>query len=266
MNKPQQKQYEILCELDRICKKNNMNYYLDAGTLLGAVRHHGFIPWDDDIDVGMLRKDYNKFVEIVEKELNDKYFFQDYKTDEYFGGVYGKIRIKNTKYIEKVCKNIKAKDGIFIDIFPFDNISANEKQSKKDFLKVVTLRVMLLLKNNYIVETNTFTKKIEKLALKFLSLFISKKSIIKKINKITNKYNDQDTEYIANFSTTYFNKTRYKKEWFMDTVLLNFEEGKFLCPKNYDAYLKYLYNDYMQLPPEDKRINHSVVEIKYEDE
>ena len=160
MNKLQERQYEILVELDRICKKNNIEYFLDGGTLLGAVRHKGFIPWDDDLDVAMFRKDYEKFKSIVSSELNEKYFFQDYDTDDGYGMVFGKLKIKNTKYTEKVANKSRAKDGIFIDIFIYDNISANEKKAKKDFMKVVILRMMLLLKKKYIIEANTFIKKI----------------------------------------------------------------------------------------------------------
>ena len=265
MNKVQQRQYEILVELDRICKKNNIEYFLDGGTLLGAVRHQGFIPWDDDLDVGMFRKDYNKFVKIINEELNDKYFFQNCENDIYFGYMFGKLRIKNTKYTEKICKKAKASDGIFIDVFPFDNISSNEKESKRNFMKVASLRIMLLLKNNYIVETNTLIKKMEKIILKVASLFISKKGIIKKINKIVNKYNDVDTGYVTNFSTPYFNKSRFNKQWLNERTLLNFENGKYMCPKNYDSYLKYIYNDYMTLPPIEKRVSHGIVDIEFED-
>ena len=265
MNKSQQKQFEILCEVDRVCKKCDIDYSLDAGTLLGAVRHKGFIPWDDDIDIFMFRKDYEKFKKIVSDEISDKYFFQDYTTDENFGFVFGKVRIKNTKYTERINKKAKAKDGIFIDIFPIDNVSDDSKEAQRNFMKVVILRIMLLLKKGYIVDANTFLKKVEKIILKVMSLFISSKRIIKKINKITNKYNDIETEYVANFATTYFNKNKYKKEWLIKKCELDFEGRKFLCIKNYDKYLKYLYNDYMKLPPKEKRITHDVVEIKYED-
>ena len=266
MNKPQMKQYELLCEIDRICRKNSINYYLDSGTLLGAVRHQGFIPWDDDIDVGMFRKDYEKFKSILNEELNNKYLFQNYESDSNFGFVFGKLRIKNTKYTEQISKKTKAKDGIFIDIFPFDNACDDEKKHEKNFKKVVIFRMMLLLKQRYIINTSSLIKKIEKLILRILSIFVTKKFIIKKINKIINLYNYETTKCICNFSTAYFKKNRYDRDWFSDIAILKFEDKEFLCPKNYDEYLKYLYNDYMKLPPENKRINHSIVNIKYEDE
>ena len=265
MNKLQERQYELLVEFDRICKKNNLEYFLDGGTLLGAVRHQGFIPWDDDLDVSMFRDDYEKFKEIVKKDLDDRYFFQNYETDNNFGFMFGKLRIKNTKYTERVCKNTKAQDGIFIDIFPFDTTSADEKESEKDFKKVVILRMMLLLKNKYIIETDTFIKKIEKVILKIMSLFVSKQYIIEKINKIASKYKDVETGYFTNYSTPYFNKSRLQKKWYNSTKFLKFETKDYPCPSNYNDDLEYIFGDYMTLPPVEKRRSHGIIDVEFED-
>ena len=265
MNKLQERQYELLVELDRICKKNKIEYFLDGGTLLGAVRHKGFIPWDDDLDVGMLRKDYEKFKKIITKDLDEKYFFQDMDNDKNYGFPFGKLRINNTKYTERIASKTKAKDGIYIDIFPFDYIDNDEAKSKKDFLKVVILRMLLLLKKNYIIDADTFKKKIEKVILKIMSAFVSSKYLIKKINKITNKFNNQETKYVANFASPYFNKNRFKIEWIKDKKELQFEKGKYMCLKNYDDYLTYVYNDYMTLPPVEKRRSHDIIDVEFED-
>ena len=259
----QHREYEILVEFDRICKKHDIKYFLDAGTLLGAVRHKGFIPWDDDIDIGMFRRDYNKFRAIVDKELRNKFFYQDCYNDEGYGLTYGKIRLKNTVFTEKITVNTKARDGIFIDIFPFDNASKHEFINKIDFLRVVMLRVMLMLKKNYLVDNDTLVKRIEIVILKFLSRILSDKMIIKKIDKITNKYYYKKTGYVTNYSTAYLNKYRLERNWFRDKELSLFEKDKFYIISNYDPYLKYLYNDYMRIPDENERRIHSLYDIKF---
>lgn len=265
MNKPQTKQYELLVEFDRICKKNKINYFLDGGTFLGAVRHKGFIPWDDDLDVSMLRKDYEKFLKVVKKDLKKKYFFQDMDNDQFYGNIFGKLKIKNTKYTEKTTLKAKAKDGIYIDIFPFDNIPDNIKKAKKHFLKVLIFRMLFLIKNKYLIEANTFFKKIELVILKIFSIFLSKKYLKNKLKKLVSKYNNQDTKYVCNYATPYFNKFLFEKKWFDSYAFYEFEKAKFMSLKDYDTYLKYVYNDYMTLPPVEKRVSHGIVEIIYED-
>lgn len=261
MNKAQKKQLEILIEVDRICRKHNIRYYLVGGTLLGAIRHKGFIPWDDDIDIAMVRKDYERFKEIALQEMNKKYFYQDLDTDPYYGNTYAKIRINNTKYIEKVNSNNKAHCGIFIDIFPIDYY--NEKY-KFTFKRILFYRMMLLLKTKTKIDANTLVKKIELLILKIAKTFYTKEKLIKKINQLINKCS-QGTSNMISYSTNYFNKTHYLEKWYDEVIDLEFENHKFMGTKYYDEYLTYVYGDYMELPPIEKRVTHSVVEIEYDD-
>src|SRR5690606_2891856 len=118
-------QLEILIEFDRICKKNNIKYQLFAGTLLGAVRHKGFIPWDDDIDVCLLRKDYNKFIQACKTDLDSRSFLQTYVTDKNCIIQFAKLRKNNTLFLESGISDCKTHHGIFIDIFPLDNVLPN---------------------------------------------------------------------------------------------------------------------------------------------
>ena len=115
----------ILEEIDIICKKNNINYWIESGTLLGAVRHGGFIPWDDDIDIGMLRDDYNKFLKVCEKDLSNDLFVQNFNTESNISFQWSKIKHKHSKIIEK--KNCECHQGLFIDIFQYDYYTDNEK-------------------------------------------------------------------------------------------------------------------------------------------
>ncbi|MDZ5038441.1 LicD family protein, partial [Clostridium perfringens] len=114
----QEYEIEMLKTVDRICKKNNIKYYLTWGSALGAIRHGGFIPWDDDIDISMTWDDYKKFEEIAQSELGDKYFYQSQQTDKHCFTTWNKIRINNTTSMEKHLKHIKCHYGICMDIFP----------------------------------------------------------------------------------------------------------------------------------------------------
>ncbi len=120
MNDIQKEELRILIEFDRICRKHNIKYSLSYGTLIGAIRHQGFIPWDDDIDVGMLREDYEVFLEKGQKLLQSDLFLQTCYTDPKYPQVYAKIRKNNTSFVETTVKNIQMHHGIYIDVFPFD--------------------------------------------------------------------------------------------------------------------------------------------------
>ncbi|MDZ5034932.1 LicD family protein, partial [Clostridium perfringens] len=135
LKEAQLRMLEILIEVDRICKKHHINYWLDAGTLLGAIRHEGFIPWDDDLDIGMLRKDYNKFLQIVKNELNSNFIFQSPETDDLCQNAFAKIRDKNSEIRSK--HNNERNLGVFIDIFPYDSFTKKNIYYKKFFNAII---------------------------------------------------------------------------------------------------------------------------------
>src|SRR5699024_5455265 len=122
LRKLQLTQLEILIEFDRICRENDLKYQIHYGTLLGAVRHKGFIPWDDDIDVGMLREDYNIFLKLANEKINNKYFIQNHKTDPEYIHSFTRITKNNTVSMQNTYSEIDMHQGIFIDVFPLDKI------------------------------------------------------------------------------------------------------------------------------------------------
>ena len=136
MNELQKVEFDLLRYFIEICEKLNLNYFLVCGSALGAARHEGFIPWDDDMDVGMYREDYNKFMKLAPALLPEGIFLQNYKTDPKYPHVFAKLRNSNTTYIEKSAKDLDINHGIYIDIFPLDGYPENRSEQKKlAFLK-----------------------------------------------------------------------------------------------------------------------------------
>lgn len=262
MNKIQKRQFKMLTMFDEICKKHKLKYFLLGGTLLGAVRHKGFIPWDDDIDVCMFREDYEKFLELAQDELGEKYFLQNVDTEKNYGLMYSKIVENNTLYLEKTAKNVDINHGIFIDIFVLDNVSNNLKDSNKKFKKILFLKMLLLIKSKYTIETNSIMKKIEVIILKFISIFTNKNRLINKLNKLM--IMEEKTDYVADYSTPYFSKWKMKRNFFDEVAYYEFEGRMFPATKYYDEYLSHFYNDYMTLPPIEKRDNrHGIITVEF---
>ena len=181
LKKLQKIELELLIEFDRICNKHNLKYVLVGGTLIGAIRHKGFIPWDDDIDISMPRNDYNKFIEIQKKELNhNKYYFQSMETNKNFGLPFGKLRRKDSIYCESTCPIARNEQGIWIDIFPIDKISDNKILAFLDFFKVFYYKSIIAFKQNFKFASVGFKKLIFDI-IKFNSKFYS-------IDKAKKKY------------------------------------------------------------------------------
>lgn len=250
---------EILDEIVRICEKNKINYFLIGGTLLGAKRHDGFIPWDDDIDIGMLRSDYDKFIEICDNELNDEYYLDCIETNNDFHLPFAKIRKKNTLIDEQAIAHLNIKKGIFVDIFPFDNTNKAE-----GFL--FKFRSFLI---RSIVETIFLKKKISKksrhpLMVGILLPFSNKFLMIiqKKIMKINR---NNSSKYITNYVGTYSClKESFERKEAFPLKKISFEGKNYNCFKNPEKYLTNIYGDYMKLPPVEKRVNHNAVEISFD--
>ena len=251
---------EILKEFIRICNKHNLKYFAVGGTLIGTIRHKGFIPWDDDIDLGMPREDYDKFLEISKNELNEKYFIQsgyDYKNS---WQTFMKIRKKNTLADEKTVAHIDYPKGIFIDIFPFDKTDTKDSLCFKIKCNII----------NGITDAISYkwgTKKIDEIRRKnlcrFFSIF-SNKCLRKMHKRLMTSKNNKDRKYLTSYCGSY---SRYKEtqltEWFFPLKTKKFEGIDILVPNKYDEYLRSIYGDYMKLPPEEKRVNHSMMNISF---
>lgn len=258
-------QMDLLTELDRICKKWDIPYFLVGGTLIGAIRHGGFIPWDDDIDVGMLWEDYDRLREACQKDLDPAYMLHNWDDDPYSPHPFYKLKICGTHYPEGLAANSKMNDAIYIDIFPFDNAPDNKFLRKVQAAQVYILRKILLLRCDFDLSGESKLRKVLYGTLKFASRICSVKTWKRTLARVRQRYNKGVTQVVTNMCGAYsYARESKPRAMLTETMPHAFEKGAFSIPKQYDAYLRGCYGDYMQLPPEDQRIGkHEIVGIDF---
>lgn len=258
----QEIEIEVLREVDRICKKHGIKYVLAYGTLIGAIRHKGFIPWDDDIDICMLRKDYNRFKKICLTELNERFFYQSKDTDSKYYHLFDKIRVNNTIFKEDLLEEYDIHHGVYIDIFPMDYVPENKLLRKIQFCKFHFYRTGLMAKYMSMKERTGVKLYVAKL-LRLLFKGMSLDKLYVKATKEAMKYDDQKHTYIYNFCSAVNEDSLCHANCLEDVIYTKFEDDVFMIPQNYDEVLKVEYGDYMQLPPEKDRIpHHYLTELK----
>lgn len=248
-------QMDLLIELDRICRKQGISYFLTYGTLLGAIRHNGFIPWDDDLDVGMRWDHLEAFCKACETELDAEYFLHSYATDPRSPHPFYKLKIRNTHYPEKLAEKSGMNDGIYIDIFPYDSVPQGKFAQKRQKLETYLLYKILLLRCDFDLAGQSKVKKVLYGTLKFLSRIRSLDSWHKAATRARTRYNDGTAEYVTNMYSGYDYEREAVPCQMLDTVITHtFENGEFAVPAEYDKFLRQIYGDYMQLPPEEQRV------------
>lgn len=238
--------YEMLKEVDRICRKNNISYMLFAGTLLGAVRHKGFIPWDDDLDILMLRPEYERFLQIAENDLNLKKYFLQKEFTTHWPMFFSKLRCNGTACIERyVPKDEYTHMGVYIDIFPCDNLYENKLMRKLQFVASKIVIARSLGKRGYF--TNSKLKK--------AVILISRILPVNMLKTFVEYRKGAKSSMVHTFfgGASQYGKNIYPRNWLSRTRLCRFESARFPIPVGYDEILTKLYGDYMTPLPPNKR-------------
>lgn len=235
----------ILREFDRVCKSIGIPYMLFAGSMLGAVRHQGFIPWDDDIDVLMLRKDYERFLSEADRFLDLKKFYLQKEFSEHWPMFFSKLRLNNTACIEKYpIKDPEMHHGVYIDIFPCDNAARTELGRRIQFYASKVVIAKSLDRRGYI----TYSKR------KKMFIGLCKLLPTKPFWRFATKGRAESTLVHSFFaSASKYSKNVYPREYISETENASFEGEIYPISKHYDALLQILYGDYMCLPPPEER-------------
>jgi lipopolysaccharide cholinephosphotransferase len=244
---------KILLKIHEFCKNHNIRYYLSGGTLLGAIRHKGFIPWDDDIDICMPRPDYERFITLFSQDENYSIKSDSLKN---WDAPFTKIIDLNTA-IESIFN--KEQGGLWVDIFPVDGLPADMDQVQRIYRLCNFYRRIYLISNAKLGEGKSNFHKYSKYILKPLSLLYGKKRCVKKIEEIAQKYPYEQCKYVGAITWGLYGEgERMLKSEFEKRVMVEFEGYKFPTFSCWDSYLHGLYGDYMQLPPVEKRQTHDM--------
>lgn len=247
---------DMLKEFVRVCEILDLKYYLIGGTLLGAVRHQGFIPWDDDIDVGMPREDYEKFLKQGQSLLPDNLFLQNIFTDKEYIMCFSKIRNSNTTFIETSVGKLKINHGVFIDVFPLDYYPDTLEEQKQVKKKEVWYKKRIACEYT-LPNDNTVIRKVKKFVLRTIAPSIKKilynrEELHKTIPK---------SSLLINYGGAWGEREIISADWLGTGKKLIFEGLSLNVPVEYDKYLKQIYGEYMKLPPKEKRKGHHYTEV-----
>ena len=251
--------FEVLCNLKEVCENYHLNYSLTGGTLLGAVRHKGFIPWDDDIDVMLPRPDYDKLIQIAkEQKLNFDLYSEELNGSDY-GHPFAKACHKETLVTEKDVKERAIKIGVYVDVFPVDGMGKSYKKAGRHFalFKIIHgLKVTSNWSGYHFSKTRKWYFEPWRYACYLLSKLIPEKVICSAMDRMMKKYSYSDSTYAGRLVGDRGKGEINKKSLFDNIIQVEFENEFFNAVADYDTFLTNLYGDYMKLPPVEKQVTH----------
>lgn len=270
LKKVQSVQKQILKDVQKVCEENNIDIFLLFGSALGVVRHQGFIPWDDDIDVGVFREDFIRLKNVLEKELGDKYEFLTCENNKDYACTVTHFQKKGTKFISKDAIKCDYVPGINIDFFVYDHLADGWLARKIQFFEAWFLGRLLFLSGKgtpfipYEGVKGTIARSICSAVRIALKIFrIAPIKIYHRFQKVSQRYNYKETKCIASFEPpkSWLNVTSKKKMYPLKKM--PFDEFEVYVPGDVHEHLKSLFGDYMKLPPKDKRVNHRPLVIDF---
>lgn len=245
-------QLDILQVIHDFCQENKINYSLGCGTLLGAIRHKGYIPWDDDIDIYMLRREYDKLLHLFPNTKNHVRI-SSLERENDWDKAYAKAYDERTICEEDSnCKVI----GVSIDLFPIDFVPKNDKKWLRYNKRRRILKIASDIKTMRITDEYSTLKKIIIKLCKIVLTPIHQKTLVKWLNNYAQKFNNTESEYVFESCQGLLLKNKFSSSVFSDYMDIQFEDRQFKAMSGFDEYLKCAYGDYMRLPPENKRVSH----------
>lgn len=255
---------EVLNYISDFCNKNGIKYFLFHGTLLGAVRHNGFIPWDDDIDICFLKEDYNRFI----TEFNDptgRYKLMAPEKSKECNFSLAKVFDSNTLLIENVTHPVDL--GVYVDIFPLDYGQRDFTKTLSYLNKTTFIRKLLLLKRLKTNKQRVWYKNVIIVTIQVLTCLFKEKHLVNKLVEYYERQTDSDSKFVMQTRILANSKTQiYEKDVFRETKMLVFEGKMYPVPIGYAELLETLYGDYMKLPPIEERITHHDFNVWYKEE
>lgn len=263
LQKLHQIELSILDEIIRICELNHLTYFSVGGTTLGAIRHNGFIPWDDDIDIGMLRDDYEQFLKIAPTQLKSGYVLQHFSTEKNMPTYFAKVRKDGTEFVENYFKDLKMHHGVFLDIMPFDYIPEDMEHRRK-YRRSAQFWGQLYISKTLKTTCSTVPVKHRTLAnisrgiLHILLMPVSKNWLFNKLDHILSQYNHSGSRMVSSRGIPAF---ECMEKDILPVRKHKFETMEICIPTNADKVLTTQYGDYMQFPPEDQRVSHAPYRI-----
>ena len=261
-------QLDIYKEIRSICQRHSIPHVAIGGSALGALRHNGYIPWDDDLDVAMLREDYVSFLRYAQQELSPRYFIQNFDTDPHYGNYFTKIRCNGTLFVQNIDKKDQSHHGIFVDIFPIDRLTDQVEERAGYRRRLMLAYQMYLAKCNSGItgETESLSGKLKHLIRASLHVLLapaSKEKLFRSVDRLSQSYNDKKPHTLM-ISVVYAMTGRCIDEALVFPPAEHPFEGDTICvPHDADRYLSHIYGDYMKLPPVEKRINHRPVKLSF---
>lgn len=265
IKKIQELEIKNLKELDRVCKEIGVEFFAYGGTLLGTIRHNGFIPWDDDLDVAMTRDNYMKFVKEAPLHLSKEFHLQTPYTDRKTPFSYTKLRLKGTTYIEYINRNLDIEKGIYVDIYPIDNLPDSDEAYFRQYKRFHRMAVLYAWRQSSELDVSgrsvkLFVKKAVKCCVSTVLKLVPQKCFIRAMDKAATRYNTTETGRKGNL---YYPKPVNIFEKLYPLMDHPFEDRTIKIPNCAEQHLASRYGDYMSMPPEEKRIGHKPYKLDF---